>query len=84
MNLPGLWPLYIAIIAREPALLPLALSIGMGLHCPVVGWIHVSRACLFHARARVVLVTAVWVWLPAERLTLQRLTAAFLYLTSVV
>ena len=64
-----LWPLYFAVIERAPELLPLALGIGMSLHWPVVGWMYGSRACLFHAVARVVMVSALWMWLPAERLT---------------
>ena len=79
-----LWPLYFAIIAVAPALLPLALGIGMSLHWPIIGWMYGSRACLAHAVIRVLLVTAVWVWLPVGRLTLLPLVVALLYLATVV
>lgn len=79
-----LWPVYFAVIYLAPELLPLALGIGMGLHWPVTGWMYGSRACLAHALFRTALVTALWVWLPAERLTLLPLSVALLYLATVV
>ncbi len=79
-----LWPVYFAVIYLAPELLPLALGIGMGLHWPVIGWMYGSRACLAHALFRTALVTALWVWLPAERLTLLPLSVAVLYLATVV
>lgn len=79
-----LWPLYFAIIAVAPELLPLALGVGMSLHWPIIGWMYGSRACLVHAVVRVLLVTALWLWLPAERLTLLPLAIAFVYLATVI
>lgn len=79
-----LWPLYFAIIYIAPELLPLALGIGMGLHWPVIGWLYGSRACLAHGPLRVALVTALWVWLPAERLTVLPFAVACLYFATVV
>ena len=43
-----------------------------------------SRACLFHAVVRVVMVSALWMWLPAERLTLLPLSIAIIYVATVV
>ncbi len=78
-----LWPLYFAIIVVAPALLPLALGVGMSLHWPIIGWMYGSRACLTHAVVRVLLVTALWVLLPAQRLTLLPLSVAFIYVVTV-
>ena len=79
-----LWPVYFAVIYLAPELLPLALGIGMGLHWPVIGWMYGSRACLVHAPLRTVLISALWLWLPAERLTLLPISVALLYLATVV
>jgi hypothetical protein len=78
-----LWPLYIAMFATAPALVPLSLAIGMGLHWPIIGWLYNSRACMVHAVARVTVVSLLWFGYPQGRYTVLPFAVAAIYLVTI-
>ncbi|MFT3830384.1 MAG: hypothetical protein QM691_11845 [Opitutaceae bacterium] len=47
-----IWVLHFALISERPALVPLSLAIGLGLHWIVFGWIIQSSLGLIHAIGR--------------------------------
>lgn len=79
-----LWPVHIAAFFIAPQLVPLSLSIGMGLHWPVIGWMYGSRTCMAHAIARTCVASAIWFIFPELRFTVLPLSVALVYGTSVV
>ena len=78
-----LWPVYFAMFATAPALVPLSLAIGMGLHWPIIGWLYNSRACMEHAVARVTVVSLLWFGYPQGRYTVLPFAVAAIYLVTI-
>lgn len=79
------WPGCIAAFYTAPDLVPLILAIGMAGHWPVIGWSY-GRPALFtaHALVRAVVVTALWVGAPDQRLVYIPAAVCAIYLITVV
>jgi hypothetical protein len=78
------YPVSMTAAYYNVSIAPLAFSIGMSLHWPVIGWMYGSRICYVHALARVILVTACWFVFPDHRFTLIPFVVAVIYLITVV
>ncbi|HLP03723.1 MAG TPA: hypothetical protein VK163_16970 [Opitutaceae bacterium] len=63
-----LWALHFALILQKPALAPLSLAIGLGLHWIVFGWIIQMPLGLIHAIARTAACTAAYAFGGEHRL----------------
>lgn len=77
------YPVSMTAAYYNVSIAPLAFSIGMSLHWPVIGWMYGSRICYVHALARAILVTACWFVFPDHRFTLIPFVVATLYLMTV-
>ncbi len=64
-----LWALHLTVLAIDPALLPLTLGIGLGLHWVVFSWVIGHPVGLIHAVLRTVLVTGLWWLAPGHRIS---------------
>lgn len=74
------WPLIFAVNSVDPQLTPLALSIAMSLHWPIIGWSY-GRIGLFtvHAVTRVLGSAFVWFAVPDQRFVLIPLVVVAAY-----
>jgi hypothetical protein len=77
------YPVSMTAAYSNVSIAPLAFSIGMSLHWPVVGWMYGSRVCYVHAPVRAILVTACWLLFPDLRFILIPFVVAAIYLVTI-
>ena len=79
------WAIIVAAVQEGQTLLPLILAIGMSFHWPVIGWSY-GRTAIFsaHAIVRAVVVLAIWIAFPEQRLTWLPLSVAVVYALTVI
>ena len=67
----------------EVSLVPLALSVGMTVHWPVIGWIYGKPGFIVHAIFRTVAVCALWFAMPNARFVAIPFAVGAIYLATV-
>ncbi len=67
----------------EVSLVPLALSVGMTVHWPVVGWIYAKPGFVVHAVIRTAAVCALWFLMPDARFVAIPFMVGLIYLGTV-
>lgn len=78
-----LWALLIPLSFVEPALLPLGVGIGFGLHWVVFSWIVGHPVGLIHALLRTALVTGAWLSFPDHQVGAVAIAVVVAYLLSL-
>ncbi|PDW00235.1 DUF7010 family protein [Candidatus Chloroploca asiatica] len=79
-----LWALHLTLLSRDPALLPLSLGIGLGLHWIVFSWIIQHPLGIVHTVLRTVLATGLWWLFPVHPITAVAAAVVLAYLYSIV
>jgi hypothetical protein len=64
-----LWALHISLLFRAPALVPLSVGIGLGLHWVVYSWITGHSVGYVHAAVRTAALVAAWWLFPSNVVT---------------
>lgn len=79
------WPMVVGAMQVAPELVSLILAIGLSIHWPAIGWMY-GRPALYsaHSIIRALAVTAIWLFLPDERLTLLPFSVALIYFLTVI
>jgi hypothetical protein len=77
------WPLAFAGGAGNPAFMPLAIGVGMGMHWPVIGWMYGGKSFFMHFVVRTIGCTAIWYMLPDHRFTVLPLFVAATYFVTL-
>jgi hypothetical protein len=83
INIILAWPIIIAALHTDPALVPLALAIGLSLHLSVNGWSYAIKTYMVHPLIRAAVVTALWYAFPDDRFTVIPLAVALIYLCTI-
>lgn len=78
-----LWAVHIPLFLYAPEFVPLSLGVGLGLHWVVYSWIVQHSVGLVHAILRTILVLAVWLAFPDNRLLAVALVIVFAYGVSI-
>jgi hypothetical protein len=77
------WPLAIAGSSNDISFFPLALTIGMGIHWPVIGWMYDGKVFIWHGIVRAVGCTILWYTFPEGRFTIIPFFVAMVYLITI-
>jgi hypothetical protein len=78
-----LWAVHVALLLKQPELLPLSVGIGLGLHWIVYSWIVAHPVGIIHAVARAALVTAAWFAAPNNRVSAVAVAVVATYAVSI-
>jgi hypothetical protein len=78
-----LWALHFTLLIRDPALLPLSLGIGLGLHWIVFGWIIGHPLGIVHTVLRTALATGLWWLFPAHPISAVAAAVVVAYLYAI-
>lgn len=78
-----LWALHLTLLSRDPALLPLSLGIGLGLHWIVFSWIIQHPLGIVHTVLRTGLATGLWWLFPVYAITVVAAAIVIAYLYAI-